>query len=168
MHVLPRIPHGRSSGAVKLHSWVTTLGQQGTEPDLRIYAVVHRCERIRAILQTRDRALYALAHSSRSAPPSVTKALKRTPSVFVFPDLYRITAPRLYSTQHSHSGPYRLGSTIPAHEILAKRTVVSKGATMQHPVYRLLRILLPHTRVNKGKEKGRGVMPRPSISSFPL
>src|SRR4029453_9545782 len=44
MHVLPRIPHGRSSGAVKLHSWVTTLGQQGTEPDLRIYAVVHRCE----------------------------------------------------------------------------------------------------------------------------
>ena len=53
MHVLPRIPHGRSSGSVKLHSWVTTLGQQGTEPDLRIYAVVHRCERIRAVLRTR-------------------------------------------------------------------------------------------------------------------
>src|SRR5918993_4450807 len=36
--------HGRTSGSVKLHSWVTTLGQQGTEPDLRMYAVVHRCE----------------------------------------------------------------------------------------------------------------------------
>ena len=44
MHVLPRIPHGRSSGSVKLHSRVITLGQQGTEPDLRIYAVVHRYE----------------------------------------------------------------------------------------------------------------------------
>src|SRR5919107_2173462 len=44
MHVLPRMPHGRSSGSVKLHSWVTTLGQQGTEPDLRVYAVPHRCE----------------------------------------------------------------------------------------------------------------------------
>jgi hypothetical protein len=28
------------------------MDQQGTEPDLRIYAVVHRCERIHAILQT--------------------------------------------------------------------------------------------------------------------
>src|SRR5829696_3839672 len=41
---LRRIHHGRTSGSLKLHSWVTTLGQQGTEPDLRIYAVVHRCE----------------------------------------------------------------------------------------------------------------------------
>ena len=29
------------------------LGQQGAEPDLRIYAVVPRCERIQAILQLR-------------------------------------------------------------------------------------------------------------------
>ena len=29
---------------MKLHSLVTTLGQQDTESDLRIYAVVHRCE----------------------------------------------------------------------------------------------------------------------------
>ena len=41
-----RVHHGRTSGPVKLHSWVTTLGQQGTEPDLRIYAGVHRCEGI--------------------------------------------------------------------------------------------------------------------------
>ena len=34
----------RTSGSVQLHYWVTTLGQQGTEPDLRIYAVVHRCQ----------------------------------------------------------------------------------------------------------------------------
>src|ERR671910_3664262 len=39
-----RTHHRRTSGSVKLHSWVTTLGQQGTEPDLRTYAVVHRCE----------------------------------------------------------------------------------------------------------------------------
>ena len=39
-----RTHHRRISGSVKLHSWVTTLGQQGTEPDLRIYAVVHRRE----------------------------------------------------------------------------------------------------------------------------
>src|SRR5215208_4947047 len=36
--------HAPTSGSVKLHSWVTTLGQQGTEPYLRIYAVVHRRE----------------------------------------------------------------------------------------------------------------------------
>src|ERR687890_828697 len=39
-----RTHHRRISGSVRLHSWVTTLGQQGTEPDLRIYAVVHRCQ----------------------------------------------------------------------------------------------------------------------------
>src|SRR5215208_4245757 len=61
-----RKPHRRTSGSVKLHSWVTALGQQGTEPDLRIYAVAHRCERIRAILQThpqgtlRSRQFYSL------------------------------------------------------------------------------------------------------------
>jgi hypothetical protein len=36
---------GQILGSVKVHPWVITLGQQGTEPDLRIYAVVHRCER---------------------------------------------------------------------------------------------------------------------------
>src|SRR5215204_7483977 len=50
---LRRISHRRPSGSVKLHSWITVLGQQGAEPDLRMYAVVHRCERICAILQTR-------------------------------------------------------------------------------------------------------------------
>jgi hypothetical protein len=39
-----RTASGRTSGSVKLHSSITALGQQGTEPDLRIYAVVHRCE----------------------------------------------------------------------------------------------------------------------------
>jgi len=38
-----REPRKRTSGSVKLHSWVT-LGQQGAEPDLRVYAVAHRCE----------------------------------------------------------------------------------------------------------------------------
>ena len=34
-------------------------------------------------------ALYALANSIRSAPPSVSRALKRTPNVFVFSVLHR-------------------------------------------------------------------------------
>ena len=95
-------------------------------------------------------ALYALANSNRSTPPLVSRALKRTPSVFVFSDLYRITVPPLFSTLHTHSGPHRLWSGIPAHELLAKRTAVSESATMQLPVYRLRRILLlPRTWLNK-------------------
>jgi hypothetical protein len=35
------------------------------------------------------RTLYALANSIRSAPPSVSRALKRTPSDFVISDLHR-------------------------------------------------------------------------------
>ena len=35
------------------------------------------------------RARYALANSNLSVPPSVSRALKRIPSVFVFSDLYR-------------------------------------------------------------------------------
>jgi|SRR5215203_2163803 len=49
--------------------------QQGTEPDVRCFAVEHQGGCIRAILQTRpQRTLYALANSNRSAPPSVSKA----------------------------------------------------------------------------------------------
>jgi len=77
-----RTRHRRTSGAVKLHSWVTALGQQGTEPDLRIYAVVHRCEGIHAVLQRALRALYALANSNRSAPLSVSRAQNRKPFSF--------------------------------------------------------------------------------------
>ena len=36
-----------------------------------------------------------------------------------------------------------------AHELQAKRTAVSEGATMQHPVYGFPRIPLPRTPVNK-------------------
>jgi hypothetical protein len=43
--------------------------------------------------------------------------------------------------------------TYPAHEFLAKRTAVSEGATMQLPVYRLRRIPLLRTLVNKGMRK---------------
>src|SRR5215208_7640227 len=46
------------------------------------------------------RALYALANSIRSAPPSVSRALKRKPTVFVVSDLHRITVPRLFSREH--------------------------------------------------------------------
>jgi hypothetical protein len=68
----------------------------------------------------------------------------------VFWELYRVTVSRLYSTLHTHSDPYGLWSVMPAHELLAKRTAVSEGATMQLPVYRLRRILLPRASVNKG------------------
>src|SRR3712207_1516071 len=37
-----RVHHGRTSGSVELHSWVATLGQQGTEPWLRV-CVVSKC-----------------------------------------------------------------------------------------------------------------------------
>jgi hypothetical protein len=67
----------------------------------------------------------------------------------VFSDLYGVTVSRLYSTLHTHSDPYRLWSAIPAHELLAKRTVVSEGATMQLPVYGLRRIPLLRGWVKK-------------------
>jgi hypothetical protein len=67
----------------------------------------------------------------------------------VFSDLYGITVPRLYSTLHTQSGPYRLWSSIAAHELQGKRTTVSEGATMQHPVYGLPRIPLPRIPVHK-------------------
>jgi hypothetical protein len=40
-------------------------------------------------LKDAQRALYALTNSNRSAPSSASRALKRTPSVFVFSDLHR-------------------------------------------------------------------------------
>jgi len=94
------------------------------------------------------RALYALANSNLASPP-VSRALKRTAGFFVFLDLHRITVPRLYSTLHTHSGPHKLWSAVAAQEVQAKRTAVSEGATMQHPVYGLPRIPLLRTPVNK-------------------
>ena len=32
-HEVCRTPHGQSSGTVKLHSWISALGQQGTEAE---------------------------------------------------------------------------------------------------------------------------------------
>ena len=80
--------------------------------------------------------------------------------------LLRITRPRLCSTLHTHSGPHRLWSAIPAHELLAKRTAVSEGATMQLPVYRLRRIPLPRSRVNSYPWIGPGCLtPSRAITS---
>ena len=61
---------------VSTTSRLSTLGYQGAECDATEgLAVVHRCERIRAILQTRpQRILSAPAISSRSALPSGSTA----------------------------------------------------------------------------------------------
>jgi hypothetical protein len=61
----------------------------------------------------------------------------------------RITVPRLYRSLHTHSGPHRLWSVLPAPDFLARRMAVSEGATLHHPVNRLWRIHLPRTRVNE-------------------
>jgi hypothetical protein len=54
---------------------------RGTLRDLRAYAVVHRCERFRAILHTSpQKALYALTNSSRSALPSAESTTLRVPA----------------------------------------------------------------------------------------
>ena len=84
-----------------------------------------------------------------SETPLLSTALKPSPNSFVFSDLYGITVPRLCSKLHTHSGPHRMWSAIPAHELLAKRTTVSEGATMQLLVYRLRRIYLPRTPLNR-------------------
>jgi hypothetical protein len=98
-----------------------------------------------------DQRSYALTNSNRSAPPSVSRALKRTLSVFLFSVLHSATVSRLYSTLHTHPRSHRLWSVLPAHPFLASRMAVSEGAIMQLPVYRLRRILLLRTWVNKEK-----------------
>jgi hypothetical protein len=61
-----RQPRKRTSGSVKLHSWVTTLGQQGTEPDLRVYAVVHRCEVVGLTFASLGKVVYRSLSASMS------------------------------------------------------------------------------------------------------
>jgi hypothetical protein len=102
------------------------------------------------------RALYALTNSNCSAPLSVSAALNLKPSGFVVLGLRRITVPRQYNALHTHSGPYRLWSVLPAHDFFARPMAVSEGAIMQHPIYRLRRIPLPRTPVNERIRKGRG------------
>jgi hypothetical protein len=60
-----------------------------------------------------------------------------------------ITVSRLYSTLHTHPRSHRLWSVFRAHDVLAGGMGVVEGATLQHSVYRLLRILLLRTRMNK-------------------
>ena len=67
-----------------------------------------------------------------------------------------ITVSRLYSTLHTHPRSHRLWSVFRAHDVLAGGMGVVEGATMQHPVYRLLRIPLLRGWVNKGKKEGPG------------
>jgi hypothetical protein len=70
-----------------------------------------------------------------------------------------INVSRLYSMLHTHPRSHRLWSVFRAHDVLAGGMGVFEGATMQHSVYRLLRIPLPRTSVNKGnkKRKDRGL-----------
>src|SRR5215218_9448388 len=68
----------------------------------------------------------------------------------------------LYSTLHTHPRSHRLWSVFPAHDVLATRVAVSQGDTMQHPAYRLRRIPLPRTPVNRlicSEEHVHGEMP---------
>jgi hypothetical protein len=87
--------------------------------------------------------------SSRRLTPSDMRARNSSSEHFVVSDLYRVTVPRLYRTLYTHSGPYRLWAVLPAHDFPARRMAVSEGAIMQHPVYRLRRIPLPRTPVNR-------------------
>jgi len=93
--------------------------------------------------------------SSRRSTPSDIKARNPNSGCFVLSDVYRIAVPRLYSTLHTHPRSHRLWSVFPTHDVLSGRVAVSQGDTMQHPAYRLRRIPLLSTRVNKGWKAAR-------------
>jgi len=93
------------------------------------------------------------ARISEALLPST--ALKRNSDRFVFSDLYRIAVPRLYSTLHTQSESNKLWLVLPSHNFLASRMAVSEDAIMQNPVYRVLRISLPRTSVNKPSARTR-------------
>jgi hypothetical protein len=87
--------------------------------------------------------------SSRCSTPSDMRAWNPSSDRFVFSELYRVTVSRLYSTLHTHSRSHRLWSVLPAQEVLAGGMRVFEGAIMHLPVYRLRRIPLLGSWMNK-------------------
>src|SRR5215212_10478538 len=82
----PKIPQARTTSSCRVSSWLSkarNLTSVFIQLCIDASASVPFCKRVL-------RALYALVSSKRSAPPSVSWALKRTPRDFVVSDLHSV------------------------------------------------------------------------------